>query len=197
MHGGQEWEAMQREIKKKNMYQAASFTGDLGEADGFWLALLARDHPNGRVGSRWWLCKRSPPNRTQPSSFPISLTTSHSQTCANPLTAVAASTRSPAVPFPNLSLSAVPLRVATPFQVFSRRKSPPTVKTFRTLGIAVTQSSKSASTGYTEDASPSTSGVEMRTRVTVSPSRRTRTVLPLVAGSAALLCDGQGSKCER
>jgi len=38
MHGGQEWEAMQREIKKKNMYQAASFTGDFGEA-----AFLARD----------------------------------------------------------------------------------------------------------------------------------------------------------
>jgi hypothetical protein len=32
VHGGQEWEAMQREIKKKNMYQAASFTGDFGEA---------------------------------------------------------------------------------------------------------------------------------------------------------------------
>jgi hypothetical protein len=31
VHGGQEWEAMQREIKK-NMYQAASFTGDFGEA---------------------------------------------------------------------------------------------------------------------------------------------------------------------
>ena len=43
VHGGQEWEAMQREIKKKNMYQAASFTGDFGEA-GFFareLALLA------------------------------------------------------------------------------------------------------------------------------------------------------------
>jgi hypothetical protein len=31
VHGGQEWEAMPREIKK-DMYQAASFTGDLGEA---------------------------------------------------------------------------------------------------------------------------------------------------------------------
>jgi hypothetical protein len=43
VHGGQEWEAMQREIKKKNMYQAASFTGDLGEA-GF-LASESREGP--------------------------------------------------------------------------------------------------------------------------------------------------------
>jgi hypothetical protein len=38
---------MQREIKKKNMYQAASFTGDLGEAR-FLLAL------RGRAGSGSW-----------------------------------------------------------------------------------------------------------------------------------------------
>jgi hypothetical protein len=43
---------MQREIKKKNMYQAASYTGDLGEA-GFLLALARRDE-RGRAGSGTW-----------------------------------------------------------------------------------------------------------------------------------------------
>jgi hypothetical protein len=36
---------MQREIKKKNMYQAASFTGDLGEARARFLLSLARPLP--------------------------------------------------------------------------------------------------------------------------------------------------------
>ncbi len=57
MHGGQEWEAMQREIKKKNMYQAASFTGDFGEAAFYSHSLLAR-RDEGRFGTSLCGCVR-------------------------------------------------------------------------------------------------------------------------------------------